>query len=362
MAWLLGGLDDKTTSSSTSHKTQPSESHVTQPAGEVDIEDLPDLPADPDEQFLVFEQLAAQEAEAGRPGQLPPEPEDLNELDNLPFVEDESFHLDLDAAAQSPGDDLFPDMGMGDGDLSWLSGLGGNDTDDAVNSLIDATLSGNFDDLPEENDEQTTTDELLAIPVEEEIRDPDMDTVDQLLSNDVSESLPDWLSMEPMGASDIDPLDWLDTGSETGVLGWLAAEEESSKTVGQQRPAVTPPTTPPSTPKTPPPSTPSIYDTPKPSFVVDEEPKEEKVVSVNYDPNLFKAARSMIKVGDIEGALETYQEYFGQQSPKVMIKELESVLQNNNHPLIRRLLGDAYMQDGQLQKALDAYSTARDML
>jgi cytochrome c-type biogenesis protein CcmH/NrfG len=45
-----------------------------------------------------------------------------------------------------------------------------------------------------------------------------------------------------------------------------------------------------------------------------------------------------------------------------LIGDLETAVAGQRQPLLQRVLGDAYMRNGQLQKALDTYRDALDRL
>jgi tetratricopeptide (TPR) repeat protein len=78
----------------------------------------------------------------------------------------------------------------------------------------------------------------------------------------------------------------------------------------------------------------------------------------------FSLAREALSSGNIEEANGLYRSLLdsGQGGP-ALIKELETVVADQpEEPQLLRLLGDAYMQDGQLQKALSAYRRGIDHL
>jgi hypothetical protein len=76
------------------------------------------------------------------------------------------------------------------------------------------------------------------------------------------------------------------------------------------------------------------------------------------------AARDSLSSGDFDNALEGYSGLLDSGAGlNVIIADLESaVTRYNRQPLFTRLLGDAYMRNGQLQKALDMYRRALDQL
>jgi tetratricopeptide (TPR) repeat protein len=74
-------------------------------------------------------------------------------------------------------------------------------------------------------------------------------------------------------------------------------------------------------------------------------------------------ARSHMARGDVKAACQQY-ELILNEAPELVgqvISDLEKRLaEGNTPPLLHRLLGDAYLKDGQLDKALDAYRTPLD--
>ncbi|MEJ2750449.1 MAG: hypothetical protein P8183_21460, partial [Anaerolineae bacterium] len=76
------------------------------------------------------------------------------------------------------------------------------------------------------------------------------------------------------------------------------------------------------------------------------------------------SARQAVKAGAFDDAVETYQSLITAGGGMMtLIADLESVAdEHQDQPLFRHLLGDAYMQNGQLQKALDTYRVALDQI
>lgn len=75
-------------------------------------------------------------------------------------------------------------------------------------------------------------------------------------------------------------------------------------------------------------------------------------------------ARKAVASGDLSRAIELYQEILenGDMSSD-LVRELESVVaEQPDSPDLVKLLGDAYMQDGQMQKALETYRKGFDHL
>ena len=67
--------------------------------------------------------------------------------------------------------------------------------------------------------------------------------------------------------------------------------------------------------------------------------------------------------GDVKAACQQYEMILNEAPELVgqVISDLEKRLaEGDTPPLLHRLLGDAYLKDGQLDKALDAYRTPLD--
>ena len=375
---------------------------------ELIVADLGDFPDDPEEAMRLLEMLAASQ-----------ETIELDDEEDEAWAEDEAETdvLGLPRMAEfAVGDaDDLAEFGLGDLDgveeddvLSWLDAAGEDSADDQDAPLAMVDLG----DLPEDPDEamailerlsaaqdstasaelgQPQEDDLFALPdledwdefVEaddtpmqmapspaEPVAPPengngkeDLTEVQELLTEDVSDSLPDWLSMEPAGGGDFDPLAWLDAdfgGGDSGVLGWLAAEEEVTKK-GSPKPLLDMDTPPAPTPK---PTTPAVSpERRKPTAVPTPQPASKAVSRPVYDPAIFHPARQLLNKGDVDGALKQYEQYMQAGELPILIDELEHVVSSSGrNPLLRRLLGDAYMHNGQMQEALDMYIIARDQL
>ncbi len=96
---------------------------------------------------------------------------------------------------------------------------------------------------------------------------------------------------------------------------------------------------------------------------VDEKPLEAGLSQSEAELDLTKA-REFLEAGKLEEALPSYQQWIesGQNIPQV-IEDLEKAIYR--HPIdidLWQLLGDAFMQDNQIQKALDAYTKAEELI
>lgn len=93
-----------------------------------------------------------------------------------------------------------------------------------------------------------------------------------------------------------------------------------------------------------------------------EEPNSEELGLL--DDEDFAEARAALSSGDVESAAEQYRELLdGGRGGTALINELETAMAEQPEELaFVHLLGDAYMQDGQLQQALKTYRKGFDHL
>jgi tetratricopeptide (TPR) repeat protein len=182
---------------------------------------------------------------------------------------------------------------------------------------------------------------------EESLPDDEAD----LLEGD-TDTFPDWFD------ADTGPLDqalgqtqWLSSLETPDVAGWLEEEEGTLSSI-HDRVARS--------------RYPSSFDTgPLPETGSLELPEEENITSVfALDDEQLASARQAVKAGAFDDAVETYQSLITAGGGMMtLIADLESVAdEHQDQPLFRHLLGDAYMQNGQLQKALDTYRVALDQI
>jgi hypothetical protein len=78
----------------------------------------------------------------------------------------------------------------------------------------------------------------------------------------------------------------------------------------------------------------------------------------------LEGARARQKSGDLEGSLREYEAIVhAQQNLDEAVTDLANLAKTNRaNPVVHRVLGDAYMRQGQLQKALDTYREALNNL
>ncbi len=209
---------------------------------------------------------------------------------------------------------------------------------------------------PETRREKIKTGSLKPVTPPQPQAESDVSLIKELTSGDVAESLPDWLSLDAIGSEET-PLSWL-TGRDMDATGWLQSEEA----MVDIEPVVDLPflaSTEPIRDEAPP-------HEPEPMFTsgATETMEFQANLDTGVDDNQLAAARQFLQARKYDEALTRYSgllEQGGSASP--IITELESVVDSHPaQPLLRRLLGDAYMRNGQLQKALETYRKALDQL
>ncbi|MFW6042473.1 MAG: tetratricopeptide repeat protein [Chloroflexota bacterium] len=206
-----------------------------------------------------------------------------------------------------------------------------------------------------EPDETGVEDEMTE-DVESEV---ERALMSELTDDELGDALPSWLALEGEEAEAGD-VDW--EAEDADVASWLQAEEEAT----QHEIEV------PSIPQT---GDLEADDEP----VIEEEPVEPKPMEERpelgdtetlqwasavegMDTEQLEAGRRALETGDFEAALSTYRQLLEtNEGLSVVVDDLETASsQSDAPPQLWQLLGDAYMQNGQLQKALDAYRQALD--
>lgn len=193
--------------------------------------------------------------------------------------------------------------------------------------------------------------------IESEVMLPDADVFDDDeidLTEDVAESLPDWLETD---TSDLTQMagqtQWLHSLDEPDITGWLEEEEVTLSSAHDR------------TVRTRYQVSPGFDTGPLTETGPLELPEEETIASVfALDDEKLTSARQAVENGAFGEAVQAYQSLVTAGGGLMtLIADLESVAdEHQDQPLFRHLLGDAYMQNGQLQKALDTYRTALDQI
>jgi hypothetical protein len=178
----------------------------------------------------------------------------------------------------------------------------------------------------------------------------------------LADSLPDWLEFD--GEERLSGhTDWLRSLPEPDVAGWLEAEEEvMASNIFDEIPV-------PVEPERPSSYSSNIEDlaTPEPreeELEVESEPGEERSVSTfSLNTGVLNKARQALAKGQYDQAMDRYRSLVEEgQGLSALIADLETATEEHPQPLLRRLLGDAYMRNGQLQRALETYRIALDDL
>ena len=208
----------------------------------------------------------------------------------------------------------------------------------------------------------------IVEPVAEQFGAPDTDVaatdlIEGLSSDlfnsqetDLNSSIEDWLQSE---ADTESRLDWLDESEGPGEMSWLLQEEQASQTsmlpklgTDELDPRNVEP------PKVEPRPRAEAPIVNRAGFTRDLAAKEDRLPSqIAPQPK-----RSEIN-GNVTQELNQYKLQIsqGENLPEI-IETLQNSLTNSNDPRLLQVLGDAYMRDGQLQSALEAYRQAQRML
>lgn len=295
---------------------------ATAAAAAVALEDdfLAEMPEDPDEAMAWLEQLAARQGAS---------------LDELPSVDEVRDDVDMpdwlaaQVAAQSLEDEATEAVEEADESgrgVALAAGLAGAaavgaailDDDEADEAMLEETAV-----------DETDEDAAVAAGVAGAAA-----VVGAVVMDDDAEAAPPE-----------ETLAWIDDLGEGDVAELLADEEEAAGTV-QYDPRVAP------------------QPTSEMATRAELSPGEEAVTAPDADLDARGRAQSMLGSGDIESAADAYQKLIDEgESLPLVIADLETaVVDQPDKPVLNRLLGDAYMRNGQLQKALEAYRQALDHL
>lgn len=295
-------------------------------------------------------------------------PDEMNMDDAMAWLEQ------LAARQGTPLDELptVDDVPLSDDDIdtpTWIKRQTG--------PLEDSTLADleSLDSLLEDAADDDFFAALENVPAIEGIETDTAPSADAL-SSETGESddyLPDWLSSRDGDTGPLGHTGWLNALDEPDMDGWLTAEAEA--TVMSPSAAV---------------DMPDLVDTGgliqtgglrEMDDQIDLDPVkglhtgelDEAQVLADLDLGDFGAglneaqlesARSALTSGDINAALNEYQSLVeAGDSMHVVITDLERAAElHRNVPLVRRMLGDAYMRNGQLNKAIETYRKALDQM
>lgn len=351
---------------------EPVEDQVETAVVEPDLEAFADIPEDPDAALAWFEAMAA---------------------------DDEAIDIEMEPAPIKPSEDAVyiyeettpeesvPDLTEGEDETSAIEDqLAGepaeSETTEAagwLDALATQIETGSLE--PEEPSdvpdwmiaEADVADDLLA---EADLLTDDFDLEETLLEEepfeaplekDVSDAMPAWFDLDANETTDLAQSSWMQALPEVDVDSWLVAEQEATAQpfeeaeilpesdelaarlgTGELRPIKTG-------------DTGLLTPQEEDDFAVVE---PDSALSLSIDDARLSAAQAALAAGNFAEAAGIYQELVGAGGGMmILIAELETaVAENPDQPAFRRALGDAYMRNGQLQKALDTYRAALDQL
>ncbi|MCB8943420.1 MAG: tetratricopeptide repeat protein [Ardenticatenaceae bacterium] len=349
------------------------------PTAEVEIEEVVEETAVAPDDLLLEEAEDAAEADL-LDGMFDDMSDDMSDDDILSFMDaifddDDSFVPEKDVSFTPDDPNAVPsfygasvveaeepEAAVGDVPddpdeaIAWLQDLA--DTQD-----VEARSFSSVEDLDEilpEIDDEFAADLLGDMPVSGETAVSE----DALNFDDtVADSLPDWLEF---GGEERMPghTDWLRSLPEPDVAGWLEAEEEvMSSSIFDEIPV-------PSEPERPLPTYTPLFESTlqrpetEPFEEIVEEEEEVSTAVFNISEGALDQARQALARGNYDGALTQYRQMIEHgHGLSALIADLESAAsEHEQQPRLRRVLGDAYMRNGQLQRALETYRIALDEL
>jgi len=88
------------------------------------------------------------------------------------------------------------------------------------------------------------------------------------------------------------------------------------------------------------------------------------ISALELDQSRLASAREALNAGQFDQAMNEYARLIeAGEGINTLIADLETAAgRRKEQPLVRRMLGDAYMRNGQLQKALETYRQALDQM
>ena len=308
-------------------------------------------------------------------------PEDMD-------MDDAMAWLEQLAARQGTSLDELPsvdDVPVTDNDVDtpdWIAKQTGPLDDSVLDSL----------DIPEVSDEllNTTPDEDFFAALDEVPVIEGLETgIAELDHVEFDDFMPDWLSEREESEGD-DPLGhtgWLNALDEPDMDGWLAAEGEATMSSDVQIDAMPEAVDTDSLMGTGGlEDTGGLQDTGRKegtgelrlaedlsrSPVYTTELDEVQVLAdlglgdfgIGLDQAQLESARNALAGGEIDAALHNYQGLVETgESMHTVISDLERAAElHQDKPMVRRMLGDAYMRNGQINRAIETYRDALDQM
>ena len=244
----------------------------------------------------------------------------------------------------------------------------------AVTEYSDEILSREVEQAAEHSAEAAIQDEVAeseeAMDWLEQLAARQGAPLEELATVDTSDSEPEkpellQQEIDEVATSEND-LAWLETLGTVDADSWLEAEAEASVpdlVVPDAKPDI----------KLEEVETPGQEDR-EPAIAAESDvipvpPDEAAILFADFDDTILdrqhlEAARSAIKSGNLENALDEYTALLQQdEGLPYLIADLESSVENyGQQPKLQRLLGDAYVRNGQLKKAVEVYRQALDNL
>ena len=328
-----------------------------------DIDDF-DLTDELDEALNWLEEMVdLDEGDPTKPVEIVEEPPTPHVVHDVSKAFEEASTLESETVAEGPE---APEVA-----LAVEDGEATDDTAEAFAWLDHLAESGSElpDDLvaPESDDLVLQASDDLVSPASDDLIIPESDEavveMPTLESQEpVFESLEDPIAIQA-NENDIDKdMAWLDTLGAVRAEEWLAAEEE----VPVQEPES----------MTSSPEAVEEVDIGPESVVFEGESVEDEMTAEIADDLApeeilrdgeqaqLGMARSALDAGLVQQALEQYEALLDDDSSiPFVISDLEASLdRDGGQPFVQRTLGDAYVRNGQLKKALELYRQALDTL
>jgi tetratricopeptide (TPR) repeat protein len=289
--------------------------------------ELEEMPEDPDEAMAWLERLAARQGAS---------------LDELPSLDEVEEELETPAWIARELAELEARADEAEADS-------GEEPLAAEEEMEPVQLAP--EPLPEPKEAETPTasgDEAIIDELAEELDD-----------EDIEEALPDWLAIE---GEEEDFEAWAEDAAD--LTHWLEAEEAATTTE-----------TPPATELAPGPqaalTSGPVSEEAMPPAVEDaavtvpeaEVPSGMEADLSAFDASVVEEARSAMRAGDLAAAVEHYRALLESgDDVEALVVELEQKVGEKPSRGLCQLLGDAYMQSGRLQPALDSYRRALETL
>ncbi|VAW35003.1 Cell division protein FtsK, partial [hydrothermal vent metagenome] len=270
----------------------------------------------------------------------------------------ESSSADDDAQMPEPELDLLPDTStdesetISDGNISDIIADVPDDPDEAMAWLeqLAAQQGADIDELPSITDVEEVVETAVSpdAPIDIEETTPD---------EDVTSELPDWLGSGDEAGDVAGETDWLRSLPEVDMETWLSAEEEATLTGAVEEVVI-----PDIGPLSAPPQTVAVEE-------LDDDDLFEPVLepstgAYNVDEAQLTVAQDALANGRLDEAISQFKQLVTAGSGMMtIIAELEQAAgANPQKPAFHQVLGDAYMRNGQLQKALASYRSALDQM